>query len=143
MNMNEISSFRELASFTGISADTIRKWYKNNGVQPRMKTLDTLCDCFFKHTSDLFLKNSEFSHPYKKSNNSQECFIKNFNEICIKNSKLIKVQARIDLLFDSDKNLYYSLLSKNRIVSMDRLEWLAKKMEPYIIGEVSVYDLLK
>lgn len=38
MNMNEINSFRELAIYTGISADTIRKWYKNGGVQPRIST---------------------------------------------------------------------------------------------------------
>lgn len=143
MNMNEINSFRELAIYTGISADTIRRWYKNGGVQPRISTLDTLCDSFSRHTSDLFLKNSEFSHPYEKSNNSQRCFIKNFNEVCIKNSKLIKVQARIDLLFDSDKNYYYSLLSKNRVISIDRLEWLVKKMEPYIDSDITVYDLLK
>lgn len=143
MYLNGISSFRELASFTGISADTIRKWFKNNGSQPRMATLDTLCDCFSKHTSDLFLKNSDFSHSYEKNNDSQGCFIKNFNKICIKNSKLIKVQSRIDLLFDSDKNLYYSLLSKNRAISMDRLEWLVHKMKPYISDELSIYDLLK
>lgn len=63
--------------------------------------------------------------------------------MCIKNSKLIKVQARIDLLFDSDKNYYYSLLSKNRVISIDRLEWLVKKMEPYIDSDITVYDLLK
>ena len=143
MNLYNIDSFKELSKYTEISADTIRKWYKQKETQPRLSNLDKLCDKFQVHTSDLFIPNSSFSHYYEENNNSQKSFRKNFNVLCIQNSKLIKVDERINLLFDSDRNLYYSLISKNRIISIDRLDWLIEKMQPYIDQKITIYDLLK
>lgn len=147
-NIKRLYSYKLLSDYTKIPESTIKSWFspqrilQDNPIYPRLTTLDKMCDALEIHTSDLFIKSSDFSHPYTTKNNSLEAFQHNFLLICI-DKGLTSANSRMNyLFFDEDSStkseLYYSYLRKNasRTIPIPRLELIANRLE------IETYKLL-
>lgn len=133
-NSKKLTTYKDISDYTGISISTIATWYspkRKQQVLPRLKTLDKMCDKFKVHTSDLFIKESEFKHKYSGPNNTMNNFKVNFERICIEKSHT-KIKDRIDLLFGgaNGHERYYSYMRKKnpRSIPIDALDEIANKL---------------
>lgn len=142
-NINRLYTYKELSIHTKIPTSTIASWYSNEKKQiyPRLKTLDKLADSFHVHTSDLFIPNSRFDHPYNGKNDSITNFQLNYKTICIEKS-YTKVKDRITYMFgnnDDGKERYYSYLRKTnyRAIPIHQLDYIANLLD------IETYKLLE
>lgn len=134
-----LNSYSKLSKFVGINENTIKSWFSSKKVHPRLRNLDTLCDKFHVHTSDLFKPASIFEHPYCNINNSHEVFKKNFATLCleIKLFSINEILDYIDSTITYDVYISYMRSKNGRSITIETLDRIADKFN------LATYMLLK
>lgn len=134
---NEYNSYEKLASFLGVSTNTLKSWMLGTRT-PKLARIDYIANKLGCHSSDL-INNLEIIRNGFDNNKSQENFVKNLNIIFIEN-QCFSMPQKLNLLNNviTDFALNSYLRSTNfRTPTIAKLDLIANQLD------IKTFELIK